>query len=89
MIIHKEQVPYRFPDGRNGWKLITSYINKEGKVAFLQYPIPQDQMFEWKYATRGNADPPFYDYDYKGIFLSEFLTPYRRTKVTKLFHLFV
>lgn len=65
MIIHKEQVPYRFPDGRNGWKLITSYINKEGKVAFLQYPIPQDQMFEWKYATRGNADPPFYEYDYQ------------------------
>ena len=65
MIIHKEQVPYKFPDGRNGWKLITSYINNEGKVAFLQYPIPQEQMFEWKYATRGNADPPFYEYDYK------------------------
>lgn len=65
MIIHKEQIPYTDPStGEQRYKLIVSYINKEGNVSFLQYPIPKESMFEWKYATRTSADPPFYDYDY-------------------------
>ena len=65
MIIHKEQVDYKFDNGNIGKKLIISYIDKEGNVKFLQYPIPPEQMFEWKYATKTTADPPFKLYDYK------------------------
>ena len=54
-----------FPDGRQGFKLIASYINKEGNVGFLQYPIPQEEMYEWKYTTHANADQPFYEWDYE------------------------
>ena len=52
MIIHKEQVDYVFPDGSQTKKLLVSYVDKEGEVKFLQYPIPKEQMFEWKYTTK-------------------------------------
>lgn len=64
MIIHKEQVDCILSNGQPGKKLIVSYVNKEGNVNFLQYPIPQEQMFEWKYASKTTADPPFQEYDY-------------------------
>ena len=57
MIIHKEQVDYIFPDGTPSKKLLVSYVNKEGKVSFLQYPIPPEQMFEWRYSSKAHADP--------------------------------
>ena len=65
MIIHKEQVDCILPDGTPGKKLIVSYVDKEGNVKFLQYPIPKEQMFEWKYATKATADPPFQEYDFE------------------------
>lgn len=65
MIIHREQLPITFQDGRRGYKLVASYINKEGNVGFLQYDIPQEEMFEWKYTTHANADPEFYEWDYQ------------------------
>lgn len=64
MIIHKEQVDCILPDGTPSKKLIVSYVNKEGNVEFMQYPVPKEQMFEWKYATRATADPPFPEYDF-------------------------
>jgi hypothetical protein len=65
MIIHREQLPITFPDGRRGYKLVASYVNSEGNVGFLQYDIPQEEMFEWKYTTHANADPEFYEWDYQ------------------------
>ena len=65
MIIHKEQVDTILPNGQPGKKLIVSYVDKEGNVKFLQYPIPEEQMFEWKYTNRANADPPFQEYDFE------------------------
>lgn len=65
MIIHKEQVDYVFPDGTQSKKLLVSYVDKEGEVKFLQYPIPKEQMFEWKYTNKLHADPPFQLYDYQ------------------------
>lgn len=65
MIINKEQIDYIFPDGTPGKKLVVSYVDKEGGIKFLQYPIPQDQMFEWHYTTQKFADPPFQEYDYE------------------------
>lgn len=64
MIIHKEQIDCILPDGTPSKKLIISYVDKEGNVKFLQYPVPTDQMFEWRYTNRQNADPPFQEYDF-------------------------
>lgn len=63
MIIHKEQIDFMLPDGTPTKKLIVSYVNKEGNVSYLQYPIQPYEMFEWKYTNRQNADPPFQEYD--------------------------
>jgi len=38
-------------------------VDRDGNVKFLQYPIPTEQMFEWKYTNRANADQPFQEYD--------------------------
>ena len=65
MIIHKEQVDTILPNGQPGKKLIVSYVDKEGNVKFLQYPIPEEQMFEWRYTNKANADPPFQEYDFE------------------------
>jgi DNA polymerase elongation subunit (family B) len=65
MIIHKEQVDYLLPDGSQTKKLIISYVDKECNVKFLQYPIPKEQMFEWKYTSKAYADPPFPVYDFE------------------------
>ena len=65
MIIHKEQVDYVFPDGKRGKKLLVSYVGKNGGIEFLQYPIPKEQMFEWKYGNSRNEDPPFQEYDFE------------------------
>lgn len=64
MIINKEQVDYLLPDGTPTKKLIVSYIDKQGQVKFLQYPVPKESMFEWKYTNKQNADPPFQEYDF-------------------------
>lgn len=64
MIIHKEQIDCILPDGTPSKKLLVSYVDKEGDIKFLQYPIPKDQMFEWKYTNRANADKPFHEYDF-------------------------
>ena len=64
MIIHREQIPYTDPStGEQKYRLIASYVNREGNVSFLNYSIPKEEMFEWKYATRTSADPPFYEYN--------------------------
>ena len=65
MIIHKEKVDYVFPDGKRGKKLLVSYVGKNGGIEFLQYPIPKEQMFEWKYGNSRNEDPPFQEYDFE------------------------
>lgn len=69
MIIHKEQVDYRLPNGQMTKKLIISYVNKLGKVSFLQYPIPLSEMYEWKYSSKTQADPPFYEIDRTGQYV--------------------
>lgn len=65
MIIHKEQIDDIYPDGTPTKKLIVSYVDKNGQIKFLQYPIPPEQMFEWKYTNKLHADPPFQVYDFE------------------------
>ena len=65
MIIDKTVVDYRQPNGQVGKKLLVSYVNKEGTVSFLQYPIQPQDMFCWKTCTAAKADPEFYEFDYE------------------------
>ena len=64
MIVNKEQIDIVLQNGEKAKKLVVSYIDKEGQIKFLQYPIPSDQMFEWHYTTQKFADPPFQEIDY-------------------------
>lgn len=64
MIINKEQIDFILPDGTPTKKLLVSYVDKKGDVKFLQYPVPKESMFEWKYTNKANADKPFQEYDF-------------------------
>ena len=49
-------------------QLILSYINKEGTISFLSYNIPASQMYQWKYAKRGDfIDHNFTSWDFKPV----------------------
>ena len=65
MIINKEQIDFILPDGTPTKKLLVSYVDKKGDVKFLQYPVPKESMFEWKYTNKANADKPFQEYDFE------------------------
>ena len=70
MIISKEQRDCVLPNGEIGKELIISYVNKQGKIQFLQYKIPVDQMFQWEYCTKRTmlqADSIFRSWDNKPI----------------------
>jgi len=48
--------------------LCVSYIDKEGLAKTFTYIIPQDQMYQWKYAKRGETpDPSFQSWDFKPV----------------------
>ena len=49
MIIHKEQVDCMLPSGEAGKALYVSYVDKDGSIKKMYYPIPKEQMFNWKY----------------------------------------
>lgn len=63
MIVNKEQIDVNDSDGNSVKVLIISYVNKEGKISYLKWPIPQSEMYEWAYTNRANADKPFIAYD--------------------------
>lgn len=63
MIIHKEQIDGNDCNGNPMKVLVISYVNRDGKISFLKWDIPQSEMFEWAYTNRNNADAPFVAYD--------------------------
>lgn len=67
MIISKEQIAITDQQGNKTKKLVISYVGKDGQIKFLQYPIPTNQMFEWRYTTRQYADPIWKSWDGKFI----------------------
>lgn len=91
MIVNKELRDYYFPnENRRGKCLFVSYVNKNGGISKLEYPIPQDQMFVWEYdKTRGqiHADPVWRSWDNKGIrrVMSQKLNDYRTTEILNSF----
>lgn len=49
-------------------QLVLSYINEQGGISFLTYDIPVDQLYQWKYAKRGDVvDPAFMSWDFKAV----------------------
>lgn len=63
MIIDKEQIDSVDSNGNPVKLLVISYVNKEGKISFLQWQIPQYEMYEWGYTNRANAEKPTLAYD--------------------------
>ena len=70
MIIHKEQVDCVLPTGEIGKALFVSYVDKDGLIKKMYYPIAKEQMFNWKYCGMKNsayADPNWISYDHKPV----------------------
>ena len=65
-------------------KLIISYINKEGNIAFNKISIPPAQQFNWVNTNQHNADPTFKSWDGKSVkkVPAKFLT---RTRLQEFF----
>lgn len=63
MIIDKEQIDIVDSNGNPTKMLVISYVNKEGKISYFQWNIPQSEMYEWAYTNKANADKPFNAYN--------------------------
>ena len=49
-------------------QIVLSYVNSEGKISFLTYNIPPNQMFQWKYAKASDRpEPGFLSWDFKPV----------------------
>lgn len=54
--------------GRPSKEIVLSYINKQGKISYLTYVIPAEQMYQWSYVRRGqNPDPYYRSWDGKPV----------------------
>lgn len=61
-------VPVLDSYGRNVRLLIVSYVDKEGKIKMFGYPIPEEMMYQWKYAKKGETpDSRYKSWDLKGV----------------------
>lgn len=83
MIVSKEQRDYVDENGNVSKNLIVSYVNKSGEISFLDYKVPFDQMFGWKYGIRKNADKEWKSYDNKLVtkFPTKSLNEMRMTEI--------
>ena len=68
MIVTSELRDVLNEQGQPARQLVLSYINKEGTISYLTYIIPPSQMYQWKYAKRGEVpDAGYKSWDYKGV----------------------
>lgn len=64
MIITKEQIDITDPNtGEPSKKILISYTDRQGQIAFTQWDLPSSEMFNWCYTTKNKQDPPFYVFD--------------------------
>ncbi len=71
MIVNTELRDALNEQGQPCKQLVLSYINKEGNISYLSYNIPAYQMYQWKYAKRGDtADNRFVSWDFKPVMKS-------------------
>ena len=68
MIISTEIVKGHDTRGFASQVLCISYINKYGKVDFVNYSIPESEYFKWEYAKgKTMPDPYFQSWDFKPV----------------------
>lgn len=69
MIVSKEQIIVKHPVTKEITKraLKVSYVDRNGGIGFLDWDIPENQMFSWKYTSKQYADPYFQSYDNKPV----------------------
>lgn len=68
MIVTTELRDVLNEQGQPARQLVVSYINSQGTISYLTYIIPQHQMYQWKYAKRGESpDAVYKSWDYKGV----------------------
>lgn len=60
MIISKEQLDITDPiTGQPSKKILISYTDKQGQIAFTQWDLPSSEMYKWVYTSKAKQDPPF------------------------------
>ena len=68
MIVNTELRDALDENGQPTRQLVLSYVNSTGTISFLTYNIPLNQMFQWKYAKRGDTvDRNFMSWDFKPV----------------------
>ena len=68
MIINTEIRDALTEQGEPTRQLVLSYVNAQGNVSFLTYNIPVNQLFQWRYAKRGDTpDRNFISWDFKRV----------------------
>ena len=68
MIINTEIRDALTEQGEPTRQLVLSYVNSKGNVSFLTYNIPVNQLFQWRYAKRGDTpDRNFISWDFKRV----------------------
>lgn len=68
MIINTEIRDALTEQGEPTRQLVLSYVNTQGNVSFLTYNIPVNQLFQWRYAKRGDTpDRNFISWDFKRV----------------------
>lgn len=48
--------------------LCVSYVNSDGQIKYFTWIIPDEMMYQWKYATKKDTpDPVYQSWDFKGV----------------------
>ena len=60
MIINTEIRDALTEQGEPTRQLVLSYVNSQGNVSFLTYDIAVNQLFQWRYAKRGDTPDRYF-----------------------------
>ena len=78
-------VPVLDSYGRCKRILVVSYVDKEGKVQLFGYPIPEEMMYQWKYAKKNETpDSMFQSWDFKPVIKEPILGNFSEQRIHEI-----
>ena len=71
--------------GRCKKLLVISFVNKEKKVELFGYVIPENMMYQWKYATKKDTpDPEYQSWDFKPVIKEPLLGNFSEQRIHEI-----
>ena len=71
--------------GRCKKLLVISFVNKEKKVELFGYVIPENMMYQWKYATKKDIpDPEYQSWDFKPVIKEPLLGNFSEQRIHEI-----